>query len=121
MKKLFKGVALLITSISLVFGLAACSPETTDMSKVTAVIDVRTPAEFAEGHLQGALNIDVEAGDFASKIATLDKSGNYLIYCHSGRRAGIAKDQMAAAGFMSVTNAGGIADAAALTGLAIVQ
>ena len=121
MIKLLKSVAALITAMGLVFGLTACAPEATDMSKVTAVIDVRTPAEFAEGHLEGAVNIDIEAGDFGSKIESLDKAGTYVLYCHSGRRAGIAKDQMTSAGFTNVTNVGGITDAATATGLPVVQ
>jgi len=43
------------------------------MLDARTVIDVRTPAEYAAGHIAGAQNIDVEAGDFASKIAALDK------------------------------------------------
>ena len=74
------------------------------------VIDVRTPAEYAAGHIAGAQNIDVEAADFASRISTLDKTAAYLVYCHSGRRSAIAADQMAAAGFTDIVDAGGMAD-----------
>jgi len=75
------------------------------------VIDVRSPEEFAEGHLKGAKNIDVEGPDFATQIAALDKSGTYLVYCRSGRRSTLAANQMAAAGFTTITNlSGGIAD-----------
>jgi phage shock protein E len=55
----------------------------------------------------------VEAADFGSKIATLDKKGAYLVYCHSGRRSAIAADQMAAAGFSDIADAGGMAALAA--------
>lgn len=76
----------------------------------TVVLDVRTPSEFASGHLPNAMNIDVEAGDFGQQIANLDKSKTYAVYCHSGRRSGIALDQMMGAGFGSVYDlAGGIA------------
>lgn len=76
----------------------------------TVVLDVRTPSEFASGHLPNAMNIDVEAGDFAQQIANLDKSKTYAVYCHSGRRSGIALDQMMGAGFGSVYDLqGGIA------------
>jgi rhodanese-related sulfurtransferase len=91
------------------------------MTKVTAVIDVRTPDEFASGHLAGALNIDVEGADFAGAIASLDKTGTYVLYCRSGHRAGIALDTMKSLGFTNLTNAGAIADASTATGLAIVQ
>jgi len=121
MNKFFKSVVGLIAAMGLVFGLTACASESLDMTKVTAVIDVRSAGEYATGHLEGAINIDVEASDFGTKIETLDKAGIYVVYCHSGRRAGIAKDQMTSAGFTNVTNAGGISDAATATGLAVIQ
>lgn len=74
------------------------------------VIDVRTPAEYGAGHIAGARNIDVEAADFGSKIASLDKTAPYLVYCHSGRRSGIAATQMASAGFTDIVDGGAIAD-----------
>ena len=70
------------------------------------VIDVRTPAEFASGHIAGAVNID-EEGDFAAGIAHLDKSKTYAVYCHSGRRSGLATTAMADAGFTSIYNLDG--------------
>jgi rhodanese-related sulfurtransferase len=63
------------------------------------VVDVRTPSEYAAGHIAGAINVDVESGAFSDAIAGLDKSKTYLVYCHSGRRSGIASEQMRAAGF----------------------
>jgi rhodanese-related sulfurtransferase len=75
-----------------------------------AVIDVRTPAEYAAGHLAGAQNIDVEAADFGTRIAALDKNAPYLLYCRSGRRSAIAADQMKQAGFTDVVDAGGLTD-----------
>ena len=74
------------------------------------VIDVRTAQEYAAGHIAGAQNIDVEAADFATRIATLDKAGKYLVYCHSGRRSGMAAQQMAAAGFTDIVDGGAMAD-----------
>ena len=68
------------------------------------VVDVRTAGEFAAGHIENAINIDVEASDFDSKIAKLDKNVEYAVYCHSGRRSGIATDKMVKAGFTKVTN-----------------
>ena len=63
----------------------------------TIVLDVRTPAEFAAGHLPGAVNIDVEAPDFGTRIAALDASLPYAVYCRSGNRSGVALAAMAAA------------------------
>lgn len=75
------------------------------------VVDVRTPQEYAAGHVDGAINIDVEAPTFDSQIATLDKAATYAVYCHSGRRSGLATDAMGKAGFANVYNLqGGIAD-----------
>ncbi len=75
------------------------------------VVDVRTPAEFAAGHVAGAINIDVESADFATRIADLDTAGTYAVYCRSGRRSAIAADQLADAGFANVYNLdGGLTD-----------
>jgi rhodanese-related sulfurtransferase len=68
----------------------------------TIVLDVRTPTEYAGGHLTGAQNIDIEAADFATRIAALDKSATYAVYCRSGNRSGTALEQMKAAGFSHV-------------------
>lgn len=75
------------------------------------VIDVRTPEEFAAGHLDGAVNMNVEGPDFSAQIATLDTTGTVAIYCRSGRRSVVAADQMAGAGFTSIVNLdGGVSD-----------
>lgn len=71
------------------------------------VIDVRTPEEFAAGHLVGAVNMNVEGPDFSAQIATLDTAGTVAIYCRSGRRSVVAADQMAGAGFTSIVNLDG--------------
>lgn len=75
------------------------------------VIDVRTPAEFAAGHVEGAVNIDVQSADFATRVQQLAPEGAYALYCRSGNRSGAAADQMAALGFTDLTNLdGGVAD-----------
>ena len=76
------------------------------------IIDVRTPAEFEQAHVVGAINIDVEAPDFAERIADLDPAVPYVVYCRSGRRSALAAQQMAAAGFSDITDAAGLADLA---------
>ncbi len=102
----------ILISVIAVLGLAlsgcASSEDTSPSnSKITQVIDVRTPAEYAQGHVAGAINIDVEGSAFASGIAALDKSGVYLVYCHSGRRSAIAAGIMSDSGF-TVLDGGGI-------------
>jgi len=51
------------------------------------VLDIRTPAEFAAGHLAGAVNVDFKAPDFQSQVAKLDRAKTYLVYCRTGRRS----------------------------------
>jgi phage shock protein E len=68
------------------------------------VLDVRTPGEFVQGHIQGAMKIDVEASTFDAEIAKLDKTKTYAVYCHSGNRSGVATQAMAKAGFTHLFN-----------------
>jgi phage shock protein E len=63
------------------------------------VIDVRTPEEFDEGHLEGATMIDLSAPDFADRVAELDPDQEYLVYCRSGNRSGQAVAIMSELGF----------------------
>ena len=72
------------------------------------VIDVRTPEEYAGGHIDGAINLDVQSGAFSSEIAKLDPAAAYIVYCQSGRRSAIAAATMVAAGFGDVHDMGGI-------------
>lgn len=74
------------------------------------VLDVRSPEEFAKGHIPGALNIDLHAPGFASKVAEFDKSKPILVTCHAGSRGAIASAQLADLGFTTVCNLeGGLA------------
>ena len=74
------------------------------------VLDVRTPEEFATGHLQGAKNLNFRAPDFAQQLAKLNPQGTYLVYCASGNRSGQAVAQMRKKGFKKATNVGGYKD-----------
>ena len=73
----------------------------------TTIVDVRTPQEYAQGHLQGAVNLDVSSADFAARLATLDPSAPYAVYCHSGNRSGVAVAAMAEQGFTDAYHLGG--------------
>lgn len=86
----------------------------------TVVVDVRTPPEFASGHLAGARNIDVN-GDFAAGIASLDKQASYAIYCRSGNRSATAMQIMQDAGFGHVFHLGGGIGAWQQAGLEVVR
>lgn len=87
----------------------------------TIVIDVRTPAEFAEGHLEGALNADVSGLDFETQLADLDPEGIYAVYCRSGNRSAQAASVMTEAGFTDVIDLGSLNEAAQATDLPIVS
>jgi len=103
--------------------LAGCaSSEPVELSEDTVIIDVRTPAEFATGHLDGAVNIDVQSPDFAAQIMELDPNGDYFVYCRSGNRSGQAIAQMSQMGFdgENLTNGGSVQNASDLSGIDIV-
>ena len=51
------------------------------------VVDIRTPDEFAKGHIKGALNINMNDKDFSKKLAKLDRKKTYLMHCRSGGRS----------------------------------
>lgn len=73
------------------------------------VLDVRTPQEFASGHLKNAININVNGATFVQDIAKLDKEKLTLIYCKSGMRSEKAFESMSDAGFVNMfTLANGI-------------
>jgi rhodanese-related sulfurtransferase len=76
----------------------------------SVVLDVRSPEEFARGHVPSALNIDINAIGFADKVAQLDKSKPILVNCHAGARGAIASAELARLGFKTVCNLeGGLA------------
>ena len=113
---------LLLLSLFIAVGLAGCSSSVDPVQAAGAVvIDVRTPQEFAEGHLDGAVNIDVNSADFAARIRALDPGARYLVYCRSGNRSAQAVERMKAAGFTSVTDLGSKEAASTATGVAIVR
>ncbi len=89
---------------------AAQGKELIDSGVPLTIIDVRTPEEFAEGHIEGAVNSDIEGGAFSGYIATLDKNATYVVYCRSGRRSALAAQAMSSAGFTQVYDIGGLAD-----------
>jgi len=76
------------------------------------VIDVRTPEEFAAGHVAGAINLNLQDPDFAERVAALDPEVDYVVYCRSGNRSATAATQMRAAG-LDVLDGGGLQTMAA--------
>jgi rhodanese-related sulfurtransferase len=71
------------------------------------ILDVRTPAEFKQGAIKGAINIDIMGSSFNEKIAQLDKDKTYLVYCRSGNRSGSACSSMGKDGFKNIYNLSG--------------
>lgn len=66
------------------------------------LLDVRTPGEFGERHLSGALNIDFNGSDFQSRIEKLDRSQSVYVYCLSGGRSAAAAQILTDIGFSNV-------------------
>ncbi len=66
------------------------------------VLDVRTPDEFAAGHLAGAVNLDYSAAGFAGELGALDREVPYLLYCRTGNRSAQAREMMRDQGFAEV-------------------
>jgi rhodanese-related sulfurtransferase len=115
-----KKVIAILASVLL---LAGCSTSSTAVdlsvsefsSKVAEAgvitLDVRTPGEFNEGHIEGAILVDFQSGNFENEIASLDKNQTYAVYCRSGNRSGQAVKVMSDAGFTKLYNLdGGVID-----------
>ncbi|NMM25462.1 MAG: rhodanese-like domain-containing protein [Phycicoccus sp.] len=119
-----RAAAVALAAILSVAGLSACSSSPDAVNDVNVagsatvlaqpgitVIDVRTPTEYASGHLADAVNIDVSSDTFDSQVGQLAKDGTYFVYCHSGNRSAAATDRMAKLGFTKIYNlTGGVAD-----------
>ncbi|WP_440312765.1 rhodanese-like domain-containing protein [Leucobacter chromiireducens] len=118
-------IALPLAAGVLALGLAGCTSAPTptgdaDIPADAIILDVRTPEEYAAGHLDGAKLLDFNAGAVAEAIPDLDPDADYLIYCRSGNRAGQAITLMEKAGFENLTNLGSLEQAAETTALTIV-
>ena len=125
---------LLILLISLLaFTVAGCSSSSTatsvgptEFEQLTqepgvVVLDVRTPAEFASGHLPNAVNLDVESPTFAAGLSQLDPDATYAVYCRSGNRSKVALDQMNEAGITKAQDLDGGIVGWQAEGLPVVQ
>jgi rhodanese-related sulfurtransferase len=77
----------------------------------TVVLDVRSPEEFAKGHIPGAFNADINSPEFTAKAAQFDKKQPILVNCHAGSRGAIASAKLAELGFKTVCNLDGGLDA----------
>ena len=81
-------------------------------------IDVRSAAEYSEGHVEQAVNIPHQ--EIAEQIVavTAEKDAEIYVYCRSGRRSGIAKETLENLGYTAVVNVGGLDDALERSGQA---
>ncbi len=119
---MFRRISILLATPLLVLALAGCS-ESSDVtvSEDTVIVDVRTPEEYASGHLEGAQLLDLNSGEFAAALPQLSPDAEYLVYCRSGNRSAQAMKLMEDAGFTDVTNLGSVEEAAEATEIPIVS
>lgn len=82
--------------------------EAAQADSTAVLLDVRTPAEYAEGHLAKAVNLDwLDPKVFSAGMERLDKAHTYYIYCRSGKRSNSAAVKMQAEGFKVFDMKGG--------------
>ncbi|MCL9769985.1 rhodanese-like domain-containing protein [Flavobacterium sp. HXWNR69] len=107
-----------LSLVVLMFGMTSCMKTQTEGVQVLEVskyetklkqpnvqlLDVRTPEEFSEGHLENAINIDVTAEDFDAKVAGLDKEKPVMVYCKSGGRSAKASARLKELGFKTISD-----------------
>ncbi len=74
------------------------------------ILDVRTPEEFAEGHIPGAINVANETIGTEDISELPDKDQLILVYCRSGNRSKQASEKLVALGYTNVVEFGGIKD-----------
>lgn len=107
--KCLKVLAVAILFISGSFGMYAFAAE--QVAAKPLLIDVRTEAEWQEGHLDGAILIPYEKiGDLIVQTAP-DKKAEIRLYCRTGRRSGIALDTLKKLGYENVSNDGSVENA----------
>ena len=111
-----RGRLLRLSVAALIVVIAACSNDTAVVENVdpseaatflgehpaAVLLDIRTPEEFAESLIEGAVNIDFYAADFSARLDGLDRDASYVIYCRSGNRSNAALDIFRDLGFTAV-------------------
>ncbi len=63
------------------------------------ILDVRTPAEYGQGHIAGAQLLNYKSAQFSAGLKRLDKTKTYFVYCRTGNRSGRALQMMESLGF----------------------
>jgi thioredoxin 1 len=106
----FNGIALVVLFVT------ACAPGNSQSQLLSAadyekklasvadkqVVDVRTQAEYANGHLAGAMLMDYYKKDFKANLARLDKNKPVFVYCAAGSRSGSATEVLEELGFKQI-------------------
>ena len=115
MKKFF----FYLTAIGMVLGMAALLFGADNVNPL--IIDVRTQAEWNDGHIEGAILIPYKSIGERIGTVTEDKSKRIYVYCASGSRAQIAKESLEKLGYKDVVNLGSVEDAAKTLKLNIVK
>lgn len=122
MMKKTRGVAGWFSMLGMVlialFWSAACTAQVVDIpqaelmqriksNQTGLILDVRSPEEYAEGHIPGAINIPHD--QLGSRLAEIGKykDKDVVLYCRSGRRVGIAAGVLQAAGFRKLLHLAG--------------
>lgn len=85
------------------------------------IVDVRTPAEYAAGHVPEAVNIDVSSSAFDANVGALPTGATYVVYCRSGNRSTTASARMADLGFTTINNVTGGIDDWSAAGITLVR
>jgi len=70
--------------------------------KDVQLVDVRTPREFNQGHIEGSINIDFYSGKFNEEFNKLVKDKAVYVYCRSGKRSRYSSNKIAALGFTEI-------------------
>ena len=85
------------------------------------ILDIRTPEEFRDGHIEGAVNVDFRSENFGREIDRLDRNKTYFVYCRTGNRSYDALNLMGPIGFRSIVRLAGDINGWKSAGLPIVK
>ena len=117
--KEMKKIIFLLAAVVMVLGMALSSLAADDTKPL--IIDVRTEAEWNDGHLEGAILIPYQViGERIGAVAK-DKSARIYVHCRTGSRAKIAKESLEKLGYTDVVNLGSLGDAARTMKIKIVK
>ncbi|MBQ8505268.1 MAG: rhodanese-like domain-containing protein [Clostridia bacterium] len=121
----FRKILVMILSAVVLMGCTSCEPPTNTYKQVTAeeamsmmdslsspyiILDVRTPAEFAQGHIPNAINIPNETIGTEEIPQLPNKKQVIFVYCRSGNRSKQAAEKLVQLGYTNVVEFGGIID-----------